>query len=188
MLRTLWRARGGYETEIHYNPEIDLKEFGSQFGPGMFTAVYKFKIDAEGKWTADFDIDFNQNVDNPDDTRLPPPEGRRGPFYAQDYSRAQSNTVKRARRLAKPSWSDEEGRSGQDFMNLLNEEQLLNETVDFSFKLKYTGSVDWGNYADYSVKVSDTKREVIPEKDVMHVPEVATIEVSSITRRPTTSV
>lgn len=190
LLRTLWRARGGYQTEIHYNPEIDLKEFGSQFGPGMFTAMYKFKIDAEGKWTADFDIDFNQNVDNPDDTRLPPPEGRRGPFYAQDYSRAQSNTVKRARRLAKPSWSDEEGRSGQDFMNLLNEEQLLNETVDFSFKLKYTGSGDWGNYADYSVKVSDTKREVIPEKEVMHIPEVATINVSSITRsrRPTTPV
>ena len=192
LLRNLWRARGGYEAEIHYNPELDLKEFGSQFGPGMFTAVYKFKITDDGKWEADFDMHFNQHVDNPEDNRLPPPEGRRGPFYAQDYSRAQSNTVKRARRLAKPKWSDEEGRSGQDFTDLLNEEEYLNKNMDFTFDLHYVGTGDWGNYVDYEVNVSDKKRDAIPEKEAMHksevteapvVPEVATIDISQIKRK-----
>ena len=67
-----------------------------------------------------FDIIFNQ-VDNNFDDREPPPAGRKGPFYAQDYSRLQSNTTKRARKLAKPSWSSEECRSGQDFADLLEE-------------------------------------------------------------------
>jgi hypothetical protein len=183
LLRNLWRARGGYEIEILYNPEIDLKEFGMQFGPGMFNAVYKFKITDEGQWEADFDMHFNQHVDNPEDTRLPPPEGRKGPFYAQDYSRAQSNTVKRARRLAKPSWSDEEGRSGQDFSDLLNEEAALNASVDFTFDLHYVGSGDWSNIDDYIVKVSDIKREAIPEKETMHMPEVQTISIDSIKTR-----
>ena len=177
LFRNLWRARGGYEMELHFNPEIDLKEFGSQYGPGMLTAVYKFKISDEGKWDADFKIKFKQ-VDNPYDDRLPPPEGRKGPFYAQDYSRAQSNTVKRARKLAKPTWSVEEGRSGQDFMDLLNEEEFLNRSVDFSFDLDYVKSGDWSDYKDYEVSVSDKSREVIPEKETMH-----SINVSSITRK-----
>lgn len=186
LLRNLWRARGGYEIEVYYNPEIDLIEFGSQYGPGMFNAVYKFKIDAEGKWDADFDIRFNQHVDNPEDTRLPPPEGRKGPFFAQDYSRAQSNTVKRARRLAKPTWSDEEGRSGQDFADLLDEEAILNQTIDFSFDLKWQGSGNWGNYQDYAVSVSDKAREILPEKETIHtIPKetVHSIPITNITRK-----
>jgi len=181
--RMLWKTRGGYEAEVYFNPEIDLKEFGTQYGPGMYNAVYKFKITDDGKWEADFDIKFDQ-IDNPFDDRLPPPEGRKGPFYAQDYSRLQSNTTKRARKLAKPTWSTEEGRSGQDFTDLLNEEKLLNETIDFTFKLHWIESGDWGNYADYEIKVSDTKRDIIPEKEAMHVPKVTTIDVSQIKRRP----
>ncbi len=175
--RQLWRMRGGYEAEVLFNPEIDLKEFGTQYGPGMYNAVYKFKITDDGKWTADFDIKFDQ-IDNPYDDRPRPPEGRKGPFYAQDYSRMQSNTVKRARKLAKPKWSDTEGRSGQDFADLLNEEAYLNKNIDFSFKLKWEGSGDWGNYKDYEVAVSDVARDVIPEKEVMH-----SITLSSITRK-----
>ena len=166
-LRMLWKTRGGYEAEILFNPEIDLKEFGSQFGPGMFNAVYKFKITDEGQWEADFDMKFNQNVENPYDDRLPPPEGRKGPFYAQDYSRLQSNTTKRARKLAKPTWDSEEGRSGQDFADLLNEELYLNANLDFSFEHHYVGTGDWSNITEYRVNVSNTKRDIIPEKDVM---------------------
>jgi hypothetical protein len=179
----LWKCRGGYEAEILFNPEIDLKEFGSQFGPGMFNAAYKFKIDDAGKWEADFDMKFNQNVENPYDDRLPPPEGRKGPFYAQDYSRLQSNTTKRARKLARPEWSDEDGRSGQDFADLLDEEILLNTTMDFSFELHYVGTGDWSNINEYAVMVSDTKRESLPEKEVMHTPEVQTISLDSIKKR-----
>lgn len=180
--RMLWKTRGGYKAEIKFNPEIDLKEFGSQFGPGMYFATYKFNITDEGKWDADFDIIFNQ-VDNNFDDREPPPVGRKGPFYAQDYSRLQSNTTKRARKLAKPEWSDELGRSGQDFADLLEEELELNSSIDFSFKLHWIKSGDWSNYTDYEVKVSDTTNVVIPEKESMTTQEVITIDLSSIIRQ-----
>lgn len=179
--RMLWRCRGGYEAEVRFDPKLDIKEFGSQYGPGMYTAVYKFNINDAGQWYADFDIKFEQ-IDNPYDDREPPPKGRKGPFYAQDYSRMQSNTVKRARRLAKPSWSDVEGRNGQDFTNLLLEEESLNATVDFSFDYHYIGEGDWGNYKDYEVAVSNIKRDIIPEKEVMHKSPAAIIDVNSIVK------
>ena len=174
--RQLWRMRGGYEAEVRFNPEIDLKEFGIQYGPGMYDAVYKFKINDDGIWYAEFDIKFDQ-VDNPYDDRLPPPEGRKGPFFAQDYSRMQSNTVKRARKLAKPTWSDTEGRGNQDFMDLLNEEKLLNETIDFSFQFKYKSLGDWSDRKKYEVGVSTVARDTIPEKEQMHdnIPTVSPI-------------
>jgi hypothetical protein len=162
--RNLWRARGGYEAEIYFNPEIDLKEFGTQYGPGQYWATFKFKITDEGLWNAHFDIKFDQ-VDNPLDDRERPPEGRKGPFYAQDYSRMQSNTVKRARKLAKPGWSSEEGRSGQDFADLLDEEIHLNATINFSFHLDWQGSGDWSDYEQYQVDVSNNKRDAMPEKE-----------------------
>ena len=177
--RMLWKTRGGYKAEVRFNPEIDLKEFGSQFGPGMYYATYKFNITDDGKWDADFDIIFNQ-VDNNFDDRERPPLGRKGAFYAQDYSRLQSNTTKRARKLAKPTWSAEEGRSGQDFSDLLDEEKHLNATIDFSFKLHWIESGDWSNYADYQVKVSDTTQVIIPEKEAMTKQEVISIDISSI--------
>lgn len=164
--RMLWKTRGGYEAEVYFNPEIDLKEFGSQFGPGMYNAVFKFKITDDGQWEADFSYKFDQ-VDNPWDDREAPPRGRKGPFYAQDYSRMMTNTAKRARRLAKPTWDVVEGRNGQDFADLLNEEAELNSLVDFSFTYKYKGSGDWGDYKKYEREVSNTKREVIPEKPEM---------------------
>jgi hypothetical protein len=174
-LRNLWRARGGYEAEIYFNPEIDLKEFGTQYGPGQYWATYKFKITDEGQWNAHFDIKFDQ-VDNPLDDRERPPEGRKGPFYAQDYSRMQSNTVKRARKLAKPGWSNEEGRSGQDFADLLDEEIHLNATINFSFHLDWQGSGDWGDYEQYQVDVSSNKRDVMPEKEA----DTGTVVKSSV--------
>jgi hypothetical protein len=177
--RMLWKTRGGYKAEVRFNPDIDLKEFGSQFGPGMYYAVYKFNITDEGNWDADFDIIFNQ-VDNNFDDREPPPLGRKGPFYAQDYSRLQSNTTKRARKLAKPSWSDEAGRDGQDFTDLLNEEQFLNETIDFSFKLHWVKSGTWTNYTDYEIQVPNTTSVVIPEKETMTKQEFVSIDISSI--------
>jgi len=177
--RMLWKTRGGYTAEVKFNPEIDLKELGSQFGPGMYNAVYKFTITDAGEWDADFDIHFSQ-IDNNFDDREPPPIGRKGPFYAQDYSRIQANTAKRARKLAKPTWDVDEGRSGSDFMDLLNEEQLLNETIDFSFKLHWIESGDWGDYSKYEVQVSDTTSVIIPEKDAMTAKEFVTIDVTTI--------
>lgn len=161
--RMLWKTRGGYDAEVYYNPEIDLREFGSQFGPGMFNAVYKFKIDSEGNWEADFDIKFEQ-VDNIFDDREPPPNGRKGPFYAQDYSRMMSNAAKRARRLAKPDWDLETGRNDDDFWKLLEEERILNETINFSFEYKFKEKGRW-NINDNNIEVpnqtNETKSEII---------------------------
>jgi anaerobic magnesium-protoporphyrin IX monomethyl ester cyclase len=147
-LRMLWLTRGGFRAEIKFNPEIDLKEFGNQFGPGMFTGVYKFKISKQGLWSAHFSYNYDQSVDNIWDTRT---EERKGPFFAQDYSRMQSNSAKRARKLAKPDWDLEEGRSGSDFTELLDEEAYLNQNIDLSFKYTYINSGTWsreGNQID----------------------------------------
>ena len=140
-LRMLWLTRGGYRLQIDFNPKIDLKEFGTQFGPGMFKGSYRFRITDEGKWKAHFEYDFQQ-VPMPDELDERPLE-RRGAFYAQDYSRMQSNTAKRARKLAKPDWDIEEGRSQSDFGELIQEEEFLNATVDFSFKYTYMDKGKW---------------------------------------------
>ncbi len=180
--RMLWRTRGGYEAEVLFNPDIDLREFGSQYGPGMYNAVFKFKINDAGEWTADFKYKFDQ-IDNPYDTREPPPAGRKGPFFAQDYSRMMSNTAKRARKLAKPTWDLETGRDGTDFGKLLEEEHILNNTIDFTFQFRYRGSGNWGNYKDYEVEVSNkSNMEAIPEKQDMHLSNIV-IPITSIKRK-----
>jgi hypothetical protein len=182
--RLLWKIRGGYEIEVHFNPDIDQKEFGASYGACLFTAVWKFKIDKAGKWKADLYTKFDQ-IDNPYDDRQPPPEGRRGPFYAQDYSRIQANTAKRARKLARPEWDAEEGRSGQDFSNLLREEAELNASVDFSFEYHYVGEGNWSNYKDYEVAVSNTTSTIIPEKEAMSANEAKSLaDVSRVEKEP----
>ncbi len=175
--RMLWKTRGGYDSEVKFNPTIDLKEFGTQFGPGMYDAVFKFSINDAGEWKADFDFKFNQHVENTDDMR-DPAEGRKGPFFAQDYSRLQSNTAKRARRLARPNWSLDTGRDGQDFTDLLNEEEYLNKHIDFSFEYNYIGSGNWGS-ENFDIAVpNQTIMEVIPEKE-----EMFNISIDSIKRK-----
>jgi len=139
LLRILWKTRGAFEIEIKYNPDIDLKEFGNQYDPGMLNAIYKFIIDDNGKWFADFDVTLNQ-IENPFDNRR---DHRRGPFYAQDYTRIKSNTAIRARKLAKPKYDLENGRTEQEFAFLMNEEKIFNKTIDFSFKYHYCNEGNW---------------------------------------------
>jgi len=172
--RLLWRARGGYEAEIYFNPEIDLKEFGSQYGPGMYNAVLKFKITEDGKWTADFKFKFEQ-------VKLPPYQekdpDRCGPFYFQDFTRLKSNTAARARKLAKPEWSTEHGRSDMEFWELIQEEFKLNKEIDFSFEHHYQDTGDWGNWKDYEVEVSNVSAMAVPER-----PSVFSIPLDKIKR------
>ena len=163
--RMMWRMRGGYTAEVRFNPGIDLVEFGSQYGPGMYNAIYKFEISDGGQWVADFDIDFKQ-IDNPYDDREWPPVGRRGPFYAQDYSRMQSNTASRARKLAKPSWSITDGRDDHDFNDLLNEQELLNNTIDFTFNCQYKNTGEWQRHSHTIDIPSLTAMSGIPEKEI----------------------
>ena len=176
LFRLLWKTRGGYKAEILFNPEIDLREFGTQYGPALYTAIFKFEIDRQGKWSADFTYDFNQHVRNPDDDHRGREPEREGPFYAQDYSRIMSNTAKRARRLAKPSWSEETGRNDMEFWYILEEETRLNKSIDFSFTYHYQDTGDWSNYKDYEVSVSSKTNVQIPEKEMMYAIPITSIK------------
>lgn len=177
-LRTLWLTRGGFSGTILFNPEIDSKEFGTQFGPAeTFRATYKFEITDDGEWHADFDYDFRQ---------LPEPESwlepeRQGAFFAQEYSRMQSNAAKRARKLARPEWDVKTGRDDGQFMDMLAEERYLNETIDFTFKYHYTGSGKWHRGSD-DISVPDTIGGGVLGKNVSLNPETAhQIEIKEIT-------
>jgi hypothetical protein len=174
--RMIWRTRGGYDAEIKFNPEIDLREFGTQFGPGMYTAVFKFNIDDLGIWKANFNFEFNQKIRNPDDDHKSREKEREGAFYAQDYSRITSNTAKRARKLAKPNWSVEDGRDDSQFGDMLKEEVFLNQNFDFSFIYQYIGEGNWGNTADYEIAVPNKSSMAIPEKEVMFAIPISSIK------------
>lgn len=137
-LRMIWRTRGAFKTNIHFNPEIDSMEFGDAYGTGKYIGEFKFDIDVDGNWSADFSWDFKQIwVFN---TFVK--KERQGPFFAQDYSKMDSNPAKRARKLAKPSWGDD-GRSWRDYKRLFAEEDRLNNEIDWTFDYKWKGTGKW---------------------------------------------
>lgn len=60
LLRVLWLAMGAYKFTLNFEPERDLREFGyiryPRGGEHRFWGDYAFEIDANGRWSADFDI------------------------------------------------------------------------------------------------------------------------------------
>ena len=60
LLRVLWLGMGSLQFDLNFKPDRDLQEFGylryPRGGEHRFWADYKFKIDHDGKWDADFDI------------------------------------------------------------------------------------------------------------------------------------
>jgi len=50
LLRTLWRAKGGYRFNLRFSPDLDSAEFGNQYGSGTYHADFKFEITEDGKW------------------------------------------------------------------------------------------------------------------------------------------
>jgi hypothetical protein len=124
--RTLWRCRGGH-----------------------MWAEHTFEITDDGKWKARSWIKFKQP---PANWNPPDPLARRSPFFAQDYSRYQINTAKRARLFAKPKWGDE-GRTHDEFMWLLNEEKILNQVIDFTFEHVWEDEGDWSDVENYRIEI-----------------------------------
>ena len=59
-LRVTWLAMGAYRFHLEFDPELDLEEFGylryPRGGDHKLWARYDFEIDADGAWSADFDI------------------------------------------------------------------------------------------------------------------------------------
>jgi len=126
LLRILWLARGGYETNINLKPQDLNNEFGDRLGCN-FTASYIFKIDFDGNWTADFTFNFIEN-DNP--------------WKYQDYSREESTSAKRARMLAIPN------NKGEIVWNLRTYDKHLAlieqlKKTNFSFEFKYNSHGKW---------------------------------------------
>jgi hypothetical protein len=148
LLRSLWRTNGGYTTTINFNPELDSAEFGNQYGTGKYTAEFKFDISDEGIWDADFKWNFIQHWEYEPYKE----ENRQGPFFAQDFSNMTSNAAVRARKLAKPVWGIE-GRTGNDYSKLFDEENTLNKSINWSFEYSYKSQGDWSNYDNYSVDI-----------------------------------
>jgi hypothetical protein len=70
------------------------------------------------------------------------------------------NAAQRARKLAKPRWGDQ-GRSYQDFDDLLKEELYLNRTVDWSFDWEWQGTGNWQNHEQYNIDTPDKKYQKI---------------------------
>lgn len=179
LLRMLWLTRGGFDIEILFNADIDNREFGTQYGPcEMFDAVYKFSIDSEGNWDADFKYNFEQ-IENYLDGRSKDDEYY-GPFFPQDYSAMQSNAAKRARKLAKPTWDAVTGRDGDDWTELLGEAKHLNSTVDFTFNYHYQNTGKWERDTHNIAvpnQVSKGSDHLAINKNIINTVTVETVEV-----------
>jgi len=150
LLRMLWRTRGGYQTEIKFDPDLDTQEFGNQYGSGKYTAKFKFAINAQGHWHADFSWKFLQTYNYEPYKE----EHRQGAFFAQDFSNMTSNAATRARQLAKPKWGIA-GRTDKDYADLFDEETQLNQDIDWSFEKNWKGQGNWCDQHKYIVGVSN---------------------------------
>ena len=126
LLRTLWRAHGGYDINITIIPEYLNNEFGDRLGCNL-TATYNFKITEDGKWDADFKFDFKQDIDA---------------WKYQDYTRETSMSAKRARMLAVPESNGESDWTTAKYDVHLKLIEELKET-DFSFNYHYQDSGKW---------------------------------------------
>jgi len=80
LLRILYRSHGGFEIDLKFDPEMDVLEFGPYLSGSNFKGNFKFKIDHDGNWMADFNCKYVQ------------PEGA---FYYTDYGKGHSNALTR---------------------------------------------------------------------------------------------
>lgn len=165
--RIMWRTRGGFKATMIFDEDLDMKEWGDR-NAGPMCAEHTFEITNEGIWKAKSWIKFKQPPSNvkPED-----PLERRSPFFAQDYSRYDLNTAKRARVFAKPKWGDE-GRTHEEFMWLLEEERIMNQCLDFSFEHTWEGEGDWSDYEKYIIPVpgQDTWKKPKPVEINVEIP------------------
>lgn len=127
LLRLLWKAQGAFDIEIIFDPELDFKEFGP-FLCGDHSATYKFKINQEGEWSADFHLKFKQRKDAWDN--------------GADQASAESVAASRARVFAVLNNKGESvWTADRHETNLKILEQ--NKKIDFSFEAEYKGTGQW---------------------------------------------
>jgi hypothetical protein len=126
VLRIFWHILGKYDIEIHYNKEQDFAEYGSSVDFD-FTGVYKFSIEEDGTWSADFDLSYKQ----------PPYAWSRSKW--KNLEKTSSNTFI-AERIAKHVKTPVIPNEKEAQIARMYEEY---KDVDFSFDYHYVGTGKW---------------------------------------------
>jgi hypothetical protein len=126
VLRIFWHILGKYDIEIRYNKDEDFAEYGSSVDFD-FTGVYKFSIEEDGTWTADFDLDYKQ----------PPYAWSRSKW--KNLEKTSSNTFI-AERIAKHVKNPQVPSVKQANIEKMYEQY---QNVDFSFSYHYVGTGKW---------------------------------------------
>lgn len=122
ILRLFYRTRGAFDIEIRFDGEEDGREFSHWLGL-PFYATYKFAIDEEGNWKADFKLDYKQ----PEDV-----------WCCNIYNDLDSNAVKRIQTWAKKS------KYPKVTLEEAYEDYLHNyKDIDLSFNYHYVGEGKW---------------------------------------------
>lgn len=153
-LRIVWRTRGGYELTLRFRKDWEYEEWGNR-NAAPLNAIYKFKIDLDGNWTADFTWDYQQDKQDPwndthwyqDDKLYSSPDPMGKVWSIMDFTRDNSNAAIRARRLA---WKGTD-KSKKDPYNAFDENEYWEKSqkffeirdLDFSFNYSWQGSGKW---------------------------------------------
>ena len=126
LLRVLWRTHGAYRINITLDPQHTMPQFGTRL-VSDFSANLKFYINTSGRWQAQFKFCYQQ---------------QRNAWRYSDYSRHDTLSASRARRLAIPGSTGAAVFDGDKY----NRDQALVEDlqhVDFSFDFEYTSKGVW---------------------------------------------
>lgn len=153
-LRMVWRTRGGYTLHLKFRKDWEYEEWGDR-NAAPLNANYKFTIDKDGNWNADFDWDYIQDkqdfwddehwFDNGVLKSSPDPMGK--VWSIMDFTRDNSNAAIRARRLA---WKGTD-KSKKDPYNAFEQNEYWEKCqkffeyrdLDFSFNYSWQGQGKW---------------------------------------------
>ena len=124
-LRLLWRARGGYNIRVTFNPEEDKKEFGG-LSCGL-SGYFNFNITHDGRWEYECSFDFTQE---------------KSPFKPFSSLMLDDAATKRARSFAKPDWGNNPIPE-VEYNSIIEQVRSLNDTVDFNFTYSNKVFGDW---------------------------------------------
>jgi len=133
LFRMIWRTRGGFDMEIKYDEDIDMKEFGIR-NAAPYWSEHSFTIDKNGNWKGKFKFKFIQPRHEDPNMLIP--------FKVMDFSHNDLNASKRARKIAKPRWG-EVGRTSEEFQELIALQNKLNTEHDYSFEYEWEGEGKW---------------------------------------------
>jgi len=152
-LRIVWRTRGGYKLHLKFKKEWEYAEWGER-NAGPLDADYKFEIDAQGNWSADFSWNYMQDKYNDWHDKYWVSQGQLvqdidcwGPVWAlMDFSSDNSNAAIRARKLAwkgtdKATRDPTKAHDEDEFYEKKKEfQKIRNLDLSFSYQWKEQGT------------------------------------------------